>query len=219
MVLLAVLLVGCAGALKQVLFVVEETYRSGSFNVEALSREGIAVIGSAVPLSFEEYRQVIPSSLSDVLVEELPEFRVVRFQECLSRINRAGKAVVYRQLITDYGSSGVLSKREMNSIEQALGVRYYAVTSLVDYQRRSPTRLSVLGLKLATTRECTMQLMLEIWDSQTGELFWQAWIQVDMSGEAVAARTLSTREVCRRAWRRLIRELLATQSAPDRDYR
>jgi len=93
-------------------------------------------------------------------------------------------------------------------------VKYIAQPRLLSYIERTSTRLSAFGLSLVSTRETTVKVSLQLWDTDTGKIVWEGSGQATIAVEALRAKPVSFEEVVEAASRELMKRLVVNSPKP-----
>jgi hypothetical protein len=201
------LLTACAGPLKQIGGETSFTSKAPSFDPFALQREQMAVLNAVVGFGLEGYGQQVSRSLSTAVKEQYPSFQVIPAPETLSRINREGLAGDYASMVSDYMLTGILDRDTLNDIGQALGARYVFQPGLAAFSQSMSGRFSAFGLRIFQTRVSVLRLSVQIWDTQTGGIVWEASGEATLAGEDVREVRISFEEIADRLWQRMLKGL------------
>ncbi len=202
--ILCIGLSACAGPLTQFNFNAAEIVRSPGFTHRDLEEMKIGILSST---GTDGYRRVLGNSFSKALQLTHPEIPQVPPHEAIGLINHANLADDYALMIWDYETSGILRKETLRRVGEALQVRYFIQLSLLQYVQDTSTRFSVLGIRFLETRSSTLRVFAQIWDTQSGNIVWEASSEVTLAGEDVRAKPISFEEVATRAWAELIKQL------------
>lgn len=201
----------CAGGLKQIGGETSSTIKAPSFDPFVLQREQAAVLNAVVGFGLEGYSQQVSRSLSIALKEVYPSFQVIPAHETLSRINHEGLAGDYASMVSDYLLSGILDRDMLNDIGPALGARYVFQPGLAAFSQSMSGRFSAFGLRIFQTRVSVLRLSVQIWDTQTGEIVWEASGEATLAGEDVREVRISFEEIAGRLWQRMLKDLTSDE--------
>ena len=198
----------CAGPLKQIGSETSFTTKSASFDPFVLQREQVGVLNAVVGFGLEGYSQQVSRSLSSAVKEVYPLFQLIPAHETLSRINHEGLADEYASMVSDYLVSGILDRDALEEIGQALGARYVFQPGLAAFSQSMSGRFSAFGLRIFQTRVSVLRLSVQLWDTQTGEIVWEASGEATLAGEDVREVRISFEEIAGRLWQRMLKGLL-----------
>jgi hypothetical protein len=165
---------------------VTSTPRTQYLNVSKLASERVGVLGVVAPPGLQGLSLSVSHSLADALGRAQPPIRVIPVTDTVSIINKQGLAQNYVNLLSDYGSKGILELKQLRQIGSALGARYVFLPGLGEFTQTIVDKFEVMGLKLVRSRVTTLRLWLQLWDAQTGRILWES------SGEVTAVNALVT---------------------------
>jgi hypothetical protein len=193
------------------------TPRSQPFDVAQLAREPVASFGLIGPAALQGFSATLSYALIAALSEASPPVRGIPDQETVNMLNRKGMAADYADLISGFARSGILEHERLQRIGSALGSRYALLPGLAEYSQVIVDRFDFAGFKLIQIRVTTLRVWLQLWDTRTGQILWQA------TGESTAGtrllrpeRTVPLDEMARKLWLRMIQDgLLAGKTSSD----
>jgi hypothetical protein len=208
-ILLFPVVTGCAGPLKQINYTASELTRSEEFERGLLVNHPTAILtGTGV----SHFKEIIGISLARALKEYSPDLSVVPPDRTVTLLNSADLGQAYSQMVRNFRETGVLEKKTLRGIADALGVRYLLLPIILDYRQDDSTRISIFGVRFVRTRTSTLQLLLQIWDGDSGELAWQGSAEITLAGEDVREKPIPFDEISQYAWKHLIGKLPADDS-------
>ncbi len=207
-ILLSANLLGCTGPLKQSNISANEFYRA--VRPEDLRGNIIGFLTTVVPKgnSQGEYRSLISDIIEKNFKEGQPDIGIIPSREALNRINGAELTKEYAGMLEDYEITGILDKHVLAKIGNILNVKYIAQPRLSSFVERTSTRLSAFGLSLVSTRETTVKVSLQLWDTGTGNIVWEGSGQATIAVEALRAKPVSFEEVAEAASRGLMKKFI-----------
>ncbi|HXZ25033.1 MAG TPA: hypothetical protein VEI24_02340 [Nitrospiria bacterium] len=208
LLLSALLLTACAGPLKQIGSETSFTSKSSSFDPFSLQHEQVAVLNAVVGFGLEGYSQQVSRSLSVAVKESYPSMKMIPAHETLSRINRDGLAEDYAAMVSNYMASGILDRDMLRKIGQATGARYVFQPGLAAFSQSMSGRFSAFGLRIVQTRVSVLRLSVQLWDTQTGEIVWEASGEATLAGEDVREVRIPFEEIADNLWQRMLKGLL-----------
>ncbi|MFQ5932974.1 MAG: hypothetical protein ACE5MM_11255, partial [Nitrospiraceae bacterium] len=174
-------LTACVGPLTQWGEEISLVTRASSFDPSVLEEEQVAVLSAVVGFGLEGYSLQVSRSLSVVLAESERPIQVIPVQEALSQLNREGLATEYAAMVSEYAQSGILDRKVLEKVGEALNVGYVFQPVMAAFSQFTSGRFSFFGLRLFQTRISMLRLSAQLWDTRTGEIAWEA------SGEAALA--------------------------------
>jgi hypothetical protein len=204
---LGMLLSGCVGPLQQWGAQTSPMLKAPSFKSSMLESEPIAVLNAVVGVGLEGYSQQVSRSLFIALEQVRPPLKVISPLDMLSQINREGLEPEYATMVSQYLRSGILDRRVLEKIGKALNARYVFQPSMAAFAQFVSGRFSIFGLRLIQTRVSTLRLSVQIWDTQSGEILWEAAGEATLAGEDVREYRIPFEEIAGRLWQRMFQGL------------
>ncbi|MBI4401555.1 MAG: hypothetical protein HY581_07980 [Nitrospirae bacterium] len=201
------LMTACAGPLKQWGDETSLVSKAPSFEPSVLTREQAAVLNAVVGFGLEGYSQQVSRSLSDVLTRNQLSIKAISAQETLSRLNREGLATECATMVSEYVRSGILNRAVLEKVGKALNVAYVFQPSMAAFSQSMSSRFSLFGLRLFQTRISMLRLSVQLWDTRSGEIVWEASGEATLAGEDVREFRIPFEEIARRLWRRILEDL------------
>jgi len=172
-----------------------------------LAAQGIAFITPSSITGHEQDRQTVAFLFAQVLREERPEIPVVTLAETLSRINAAGMAIEYRDMLDHMDATGVLPGAFLAKVGEVTGVRYVVMLKLAQFQSESSRRLGLFGFRLVTTRIATLRVVYQIWDTQTASIAWEANQELTLAFDTVKEEVVTFESMVNKVARELIAQM------------
>lgn len=200
---LCLALAGCAGT--QIYPTLQE--QRISLRPGELEAGGIAFITPSTVTGQEQEKQAVALGFAEVFRQERPRMRVTTLAETLGAVNRAGLADAYRRMYDDYRDTGLFSARTLKQVGEATGARYLAQLKLQGFEQGSRDRFGILGIRIVETKYAHIRLFLQIWDSQTGTIAWEAVQELRHSHDTMSEEPIMQRTVLERTARDLVARL------------
>ena len=91
----------------------------------------------------------------------------------------------------------------------ALQAAYVFQPSLASFSQSMSGRFSFFGLRLLQTRVTMLRLSLQLWDTRTGDIVWEASGEATLAGEDVREFRIPFDEIARRLWTHMLDDLLS----------
>ncbi len=201
------LLSGCVGPLQQWGAQTSPMLKAPSFESSMLESEPIAVLNAVVGVGLEGYSQQVSRSLFTALKQARPALKVISPLDTLSQINREGLESEYASMVSQYLQSGILDRGALEKVGKALNARYVFQPSMAAFAQFVSGRFSIFGLRLIQTRISTLRLSVQIWDTRSGEIVWEATGEATLAGEDVREYRIPFEEIAGRLWQRMFRDL------------
>ena len=166
-----------------------------SLNKGDLETHGLAFITPSTVTGQEEDKQTLAFIFAEVMNEERPDIEVVSLPQTLSAINKAGFADNYKAMYVDYGDTGIFRQDILKEVGKVTGVRYLAQLKLSNFSQYSRGRFSVLGLRLIQTKEASIRMFLQIWNSVDGSIVWEGTEEVTYAWDSGSAEPVTFRVI------------------------
>ncbi len=154
--------------------------------------------------SQEVYRETVAGLLYKTLSAQKtgPQFLPVDVVQ--GRINAAGAWDDFLLMYKDYEVTSVLRKDLLAKIGQATGARYALVPKLLRYQQEVFDRATIVGISFLKTRQSTVDIHVQIWDTETGMVVWQGAGEGTQATEFVSGSPISFLGVAEHACESLV---------------
>lgn len=178
-----------------------------------LAAHGVAFITPSSITGHEQDRQTVAFLFAQVLRQEKPEIPVVTLAETLSRINAAGMATEYRDMLDHMDATGVLPSSFLAKVGQVTGARYVVMLKLAQFQSESSRRFGLFSFRLVTTRIATLRLFYQIWDTETASIAWEANQELTMAFDTVKEEVVTFESMVTK----VARDLIARMPHPCKD--
>lgn len=201
------LVTACVGVLTQFGEETSLISKAPAFDPTVLEREQVAVLSAVVGFGLEGYSHVASQSLTQVLARGPRPLKVIPTREMLSRLNREGLATEYAGMVSEYLRSGILNRSVLVKVGHALDVGYVFQPNLAGFSQFTSSRLSVLGLRIFQTRISTMRLSVQLWETRSGEMVWEASGEATLATEDVREFRIPFEEIAARLWGRMPEDL------------
>jgi hypothetical protein len=187
-------------------------HRSLTLQPMDLERHGMAFITPSTVTGQEEERQAVALTFSEVLQKKRPDIPVMTLPQTLSAINQSGVEDSYRRMFEDYRDTGLFKLDSLRIVGKATGMRYIAQLKLSGFSQVSDGRLSILGLRLLSTKTARLRLFFQIWDSKDGSIAWEGMEELEYTEDTPKERTVTLKKVMEQAASDLIDRLPSGQS-------
>jgi len=184
-----------------------------SLDPAALDAGGIGFLTPISATGQEADRVGLAIAFADQVAEERADLHVVRLAEVLSAVNEAGLAAEYKQMMTDYQATGLLEKETLRQVGDASGARYLGLLGLARFSQNTNKRFSIGGLRLMDTKEATLRISWQIWDSQTGAIAWEGSDEINYAYDTGRERPVNLAYVTGEAARAMVAEFPGARDA------
>lgn len=207
-------LIGCAGPLRQWGSETSLVSRAPGFDPAFLSQRRVAVLNALVGFGYEGFSHQVSRSLSRTLREGHNASSVLSPQDTISRINQAGLAKDYTDLVGAYMQSGVLQHDVLRRIGEALMVDYVFQPIMASFEQSVWERFSFLGIRLFQTRVSVLRLSVQLWETKTGAIAWESSGEATLAGEDVREYRIPFEDIAHRLWGQILKDLAPAPAAP-----
>ncbi|HSD95113.1 MAG TPA: hypothetical protein VLA94_06765, partial [Syntrophales bacterium] len=136
---------------------------------------------------------------------------VMTLPQTLSAVNQSGVEDSYRRMFEDYRDTGLFKQDSLRIVGKATGMRYIAQLKLSGFSQVSDGRLSILGLRLLSTKTARLRLFFQIWDSKDGSIAWEGMEELEYTEDTPKERTVTLKKVMEQAAGDLIDRLPSGQ--------
>ncbi len=181
--------------------------RASGFDPGQLDSQPVAVLSAVVSFGLEGYAHQVSRSLQRALLAEPIAIQARTPQLTLSRINQAGLAKDYSDMIAAHLQSGVLNRATMRAIGDAAQARFVFLPMMAWFEQSMSERFSFFGIRVLQTRVSILRLSLELWNTQTGELVWESSGEATLAGEDVREYRIPFEEIAEQLWAKLLADL------------
>ena len=169
-----------------------------------LASFGVAFVTPTTSTGQEEDKLALALAFAQSFESARPQTRVVPLTQTLSNINHAGIGEAYRHMIADYRDSRLLDRTALAQLGNATGARYIAILNLATFQQVYHDRLGLFGLRVLQTKEASIRLTLQIWNSWDGSVAWEGSQEIHMADETTKEDAVSFGVVVQAASERLV---------------
>lgn len=175
--------------MQQLVLNTREPFRAAEFSL----KKGDVVALLAAPNNDNglEYRKLLGDFVEEALHGERPGVTVIPYWKTLSVINREGYTAEYASMLKDYTSTGILDRKVLNRLSDALKADYFAQPRILDFSQKQTIRFNPFGLTLFQTYETQIKIYLEVWNARTGEIAWIGVAEANLASDQFMARPVS----------------------------
>lgn len=164
-----------------------------------LEQNGLALITPSTVTGQEEEKQAVALIFSDVLRQKRPKIPLMTLPQTLSAVNRAGIEEDYRAMFVDYRDTGMFKLNSLQNLQLATGMRYLGQLKLSGFKQDSDGRLSVLGLRVVSTKIARLRLFFQIWDASDGSIAWEGLDELEYAEDTAMERTVTLKKAIGKA--------------------
>jgi hypothetical protein len=199
----ATLCLGCA---------IPQTYhstqhRTFSLGPDDLTQHGLAFITPSTVTGQEEEKQAVAFTFSEVLYTQRPDIPIRTLPQTLSAVNKAGLEKQYTLMFEDYRNTSLFKTASLQEVAGATGMRYLGQLKLSGFQQGSDGRLGVFGLRILNTKQASIRLFFQIWDSSDGSIVWEGVDELQHSMDTATEETVTLKKVLEKASEHLVAQL------------
>jgi hypothetical protein len=153
----------------------------------------------------------LPYFLHGILHKVTPQWKVISPQEMVARLNREGLAAEYMRMKEDYEQSNIFDRGALNRI----GARYVFQIRLAAFTQAMTDRWKIpaFDIRVAQTRSSDMRVVLQLWDTNTGELIWGSAAETSMQNEAVSQDPVYLEDIARATLGSMMSDFLNRRTA------
>jgi len=144
---------------------------------------------------------------SESLKEKRPDIPFKSLPHTLSAINQAGLAKTYKDMVNDYRETGIFEKALLREISEVVGGSYVVQLKLADFSQFSKGRFSAMGIRLLETKQARVRIFLQVWNTQTAAIAWEAFEEVSFAYDTGAEDPVSFNVVVKQATSNLVEKL------------
>ncbi len=179
-----------------------ELYRAPSITAGSFHGAAMAILPAAA-IQDDPNQLIYREALAGLLYNSLAKLRVgpkiISVDEVQSGINRAALWDEYLTMLREYEKTAVLRKDILSKLGKALGTRYVLLPKLLRFQQITFDRAVILGISFLKTRESSVDIHAQIWDTETGAVIWQGAGEGVMATEVVRGKPVSFMAVAQQA--------------------
>jgi len=185
------------------------SYQQHTFSLrpQDLPQYGLAFITPSTVTGQEEEKQAVAFTFSEVLYTERHDIPIRTLPQTLSAVNKSGLDEEYKQMFEDYRSTGLFKQESLKKISSATGMRYLGQLKLSGFTQGSDGRLGIFGLRIVNTKQASIRLFFQIWDSADGSIAWEGFNEFQYAMDTPLEETVTLKKVLEQASARLIDHL------------
>ena len=200
----SILLGGCAGTSQ-----LSTNTDSIDFSLDpiAFRDQGLGFLTPVSATGQEADRVALALAFANEVAAEREDLHVVRLAEVLSSVNQANLSAQYKSMVEDYQTTGILEKETLRRVGEVSGARYLGLLGLAEFSQGTNRRFSVVGIRLLDTKQASIRLSWQIWDSQTGTIAWEGSDEIDYAYDTGREKPVNFGFVAEQAAANLIAEI------------
>jgi len=175
-----------------------------SLNNNDLGTYGLAFITPSTVTGQEEDKQTLAFAFANAMQEKRPDIRLVTLPETISAINVANITEDYKLMYVDYRDTGVFKRELLKKVGDVTGTRYLAQLKLSDFSQNSKSRFTLFGFRVLQTKEATIRIFFQIWDSSDGTIAWEGTEEMSYSWDTGSEKPVTFRKIVEKTAQNLI---------------
>jgi len=192
-------LCGCAGTLSEGEFVIHASARPATFDITQFRYQATAVLPAVTSTAQQGYAPELALALDRAIKHSSQAIRYIPPHVTISLLNQYDLAESYSQTINNYRNAGILNKAALQQMGKALNADYVFVPVLAGFSQQIDSRVSQL-ITLIRTHSTQVNLALQLWNTHSGELIWQASGQATLANETIGAAPVAFVDVAHGLW-------------------
>jgi hypothetical protein len=182
-------------------------YRTFSLGPDDLTQYELAFITPSTVTGQEEEKQAVAITFAEVLYTKRPDIPIRTLPQTLSAVNKAGLEKQYTQMYEDYRNTSLFKAASLKEVAGATRMRYLGQLKLSGFQQGSDGRLSVFGLRIMNTKQASIRLFFQIWDSTDGSIAWEGVDELQHTMDTATEETVTLKKVLEKASANLVDQL------------
>ncbi len=179
-------------------------YSSPLISQETFSGQSVAILPTS-SIEYDPSQEVYRETLAGLLYTALVKYagpagpRIVSLDAVQSSINNTGLWSDFKLMYSEYQETSVLRKDLLAKIGQTAGARYVLFPRLLRFQSETFDRAVILGISFLRTRQSSVDIHAQIWDTETGEAIWEGASEGAIASEVVRGKPASFMAVAQNA--------------------
>jgi hypothetical protein len=169
-------------------------YSSPAISPETFSGQSVAIL-PVVGIDYDPSQETYRETLGGVLYTALKKYpdgpRILSLDALQSGINRGALWSEFVSMYTEYQKTAVLRKDTLAKVGRAVDARYLILPRLLRFQSETFDRATIIGISMLRTRQSSVDIHAQIWDTATGEVIWQGASEGAVASEVVRGRPAS----------------------------
>ncbi len=202
LVIVPLMSAGCASAPPSEARFSWKFYSSPTISPETFSGQSVAILPT-VSIEYDPNQEIYRETLAGLLYTALSKYsdgpRFLSLDALQSSINKKELWNDIKLMYSEYQETAVLRKDLLSKIGQAAGARYVILPRLLRFQSETFDRATILGIAFLRTRQSSVDIHAQIWDTVTGEVIWEGASEGTIASEVVRGRPASFMAVAENA--------------------
>lgn len=171
-----------------------EFYSAPGISASTFAGESVAIlptVGIEYDPAQEVYRETLAGSLYLAIIKNAEGLHVLSPDDLKNSINKHGLGTELQQMFREYRETSVLRKDILMRIGEAAGARYIILPRLLRFQSETFDRANIAGISFLRTRQSSVDIYAQIWDTKTGEAIWEGASEGTIASEVLRGRPAS----------------------------
>ncbi len=198
---------GCASAPPKDVRFSWKFYSAPTLSPETFFGQSVAIFPTA-SIKYDPSQEIYRETLSGILYTALSKYsdgpRILSFDAVQSGINKKELWNDFKLMYSEYQKTAVLREDLLSKIGQAVGARYVIVPQLLRFQSETFDRAVIFGVSFLRTRQSSVDIHVQIWDTVTGEVVWEGASEGTTASEVVRSQPASFMAVAENACESLV---------------
>lgn len=135
------------------------------------------------------------------------KLEVLSFTDLANKLNEKGICENHAEMRRFYEENGMFRKSDLEFLAKEIGADYLVLPCLLNINRWSQGRLSVMGVKFLNTQIVSGQLGMEIWNARSGNKVFSASTDVTLANERIKEEPIAMEQAFESAWMGIMKEL------------
>jgi hypothetical protein len=142
-------------------------------------------------------------------LENIPnkKLEVLSFTDLANKLNDKDLCQKHADMRKFYQENGMFRKSDLEFMANEIGADYLVLPCLLNIERWSKGRLSVVGIKFLNTQIVRGMLGMEIWNTRTGHKVFSATSDVTLANERIKEVPIDMEQAFESAWVGIMKEL------------
>ncbi len=193
---------GCASAPPREVRYSWRFYSAPTVLPETFFGQSVAILPAA-NIRYDPTQDIYRETLSGVLYTALIKYpdapRILSLDAVQSDINKKELWNDFNLMYSEYQKTTVMREDLLSKIGQAVGARYVIVPQLLGFESESFDRATILGISFLRTRQSSVNIHAQIWDTVTGAVVWEGASERSTASEVVRGQPASFMAVAENA--------------------
>ena len=178
-----------------------------NLNVQSLQRDGIAFLTPSTVTGQEEDKQALAFIFTDTMKVLRPDIRQIALPQTLNAVNSSNMTDDYLQMYVQYSQTGIFKFETLQKIGEVTNTRYVIQIKLAGFEQGSRGRWGLLGFRLLETKHAKIRLFVQIWDTATGTIAWEAVHEMNYATDTYSEENITFRTIVEASAQELVKRL------------